>query len=105
MDTTKLTEIATTLGVLGYDPVSAPATPPPELRNVPGDIYLDIVETWGDPERTPLVASAWENGRYFATARDAFRSRRARLVEWTGPTRPPATRSHRSTSASTTCTW
>lgn len=89
MDTTKLTEIATALGVLGYDPSLRLPTPPPELRNVPGDIYLDIVETWGDPERTPLVASAWENGRYFAAAHDALRGRRARLVEWTGPTRPP----------------
>ena len=66
MDTTKLTEIATALGVLGYDPSLRLPTPPPELRNVPGDIYLDIVETWGDPDRTPLVASAWEHGRYFA---------------------------------------
>ena len=87
---TEITELATALGMLGYD------TPERALAHCPRE-FVDVDEhTWGRfaeasdrPEHRIDFHGAFRNGEVFAEADHGLRGRRPQLIEWKGGHRLP----------------
>lgn len=87
---TEITELATALGTLTPDLVSALAGPMPEpLQHVPDEVWKRLVEHHDQGEHHHSFAAAFANGQAFLWADDGLRLRAPKLVEWRGPHRPP----------------
>jgi len=86
---TEVTELATGLGMLGYETLfDALRARPPEVVNVPPE-SLDRAQQEALGTHRGLAETAFENGRAFLEASDGLRGRRPVRVEWKGPHRPP----------------
>jgi hypothetical protein len=87
---TEITEIVTGLGMLGAsDPEAALAARPPELCNVPDEVWCRVRDAARDGSYRQEFAAAFANGAAFLSARDALRGRRPIAIEWRGPKRAP----------------
>jgi len=88
-DRTRVTELGTALGTLGYpDPATALARRPTELR-VDGGTWDHLTALHTSGSLAVEFATAFANGRALLDAPDGLRGRRPMLVEWTGGRRPP----------------
>lgn len=87
---TEVTELVTGLGMLGLESVEAAvAARPPELQNVPDEVWARVADAVADRRWRQEVAAAWANGRAFLAAADGLRGRPPLVVEWRGPTKAP----------------
>ena len=82
---TEVTEVATGLGMLGFDSVERSLVHrPDQLSDVDGGTWARIVGAWEDPRHRADLAGAFRNGQVFLAAEDGLRGRRPLLVEWKG---------------------
>lgn len=88
-DRTTVTELATALGTLPFDSLSAALRAEPAELVVEGGIWALLRRLHASGRYAEEFAAAWANGRAFLEAPDALRGRSPRLVEWTGGRRPP----------------
>ena len=87
---TEITEIATALGMLGYDSVErAMVHRPRELDDVDDATWARLKNVHDDPQHRPDFAGAFRNGEVFLQSDDALRGRRPALIEWKGGHRAP----------------
>ncbi|MGH2706750.1 MAG: hypothetical protein ACRDJK_00445, partial [Actinomycetota bacterium] len=87
---TEITEIATGLGMLGFDDVATALGARPDiLRNVSSTHWQRLVDSYASGEYASQFQQAWENGRAFFFAVDGLRGRDPLLVEWKGVHNPP----------------
>ncbi len=88
-DRTRVTELGTALGTLGFpDPATALARRPPELR-VDAGVWDHLAALHASGALAVEFGTAFANGRALLDAPDGLRGRRPMLVEWTGGRRPP----------------
>ncbi len=89
-DRTFVTEVATGLGMLGGDDVATTiGQRPSTLANVGPDDWDRLAQLWAAGDLTDDFEQGFANGRAFLAAPDALNERAPRIVEWTGPRRPP----------------
>lgn len=86
---TEITEIATALGMLAPDLESAITHRPPELSNIPDEVWTRLVAARATGAHTASFATAFANGNVFLNALDGLRGRSPRIIEWKGPHRNP----------------
>jgi hypothetical protein len=87
---TEITELATGLGMLGYDdPERALVMRPREFVDVDDDTWHRFAAAADRPELRIDFAGAYRNGQVFAEAVDGLRGRRPLSVEWKGGHRIP----------------
>lgn len=87
---TEITELATALGMLGYDsPQRALAHLPREFVDVDQAVWERFAAASDRPEHRIDFQGAFRNGEVFAQASDGLRARRPLLVEWKGGHRIP----------------
>jgi len=83
-----ITEIATGLGMLGFDSLDdAIAERPPELLDVSDLSWSGLSAAWTDRLHRGEFLSAHANGAAFLRAEDGLRGRRPVRIEWRGPAR------------------
>ena len=89
-DRTFVTELATGLGMVGCADVgTAIAERPGAIANLPTEGWDRLEQLWDDGSLRPDFEHGFANGRAFLAAPDALNGRPPRIVEWTGPRRPP----------------
>lgn len=96
-DRTFVTELATGLGMLadastlteGDDVAALVAARPAPMANLTPDDWDRLEQLWRDGAHADDFAHGVANGRAFLAAPDALNGRPPRIVEWTGPRRPP----------------
>jgi hypothetical protein len=88
-DRTTVTELATALGTLPPDSLSASLRARPAALAVPAQTWDLLRRLHASGRFAEEFSAAWANGRAFLSAPDALRGRYPRLVEWTGGRRPP----------------
>ena len=88
-DRTTVTELATALGTLPFDTLSAALRARPAELAVSEQTWEQLSRLHGSGRYAEEFTAAWANGRAFLQAPDALRGRSPRLVEWTGGRRPP----------------
>lgn len=82
---TEITELATGLGMLGFDTVErALVHRPGELVDVDDVTWSRLLDSWADRRYRTDFAGAFRNGQVFGESRDGLRSRRPLLIEWKG---------------------
>ncbi|MDG2111078.1 MAG: hypothetical protein P8N02_00505 [Actinomycetota bacterium] len=87
---TEVTELATALGMLGYDSSRrALLHRPQEFVDVDDEVWERFAAAADRPEYRIDFAGAYRNGEVFAAASDGLRHRRPNLVEWKGGHRIP----------------
>lgn len=87
---TEATEIATALGMLGFESlIAAVDARPSELVNVSFATWDRLTEVIGSGRHQSPAHAAFENGVAFVDAADGLRGRRPVRIEWKGPQRPP----------------
>ena len=87
---TEITELATALGMLGYDsPERALAHRPREFADVDDETWDRFAAASDRPEHRIDFHGAFRNGEVFAMAGDGLRGRRPHLIEWKGGHRLP----------------
>ncbi|MFT7647980.1 MAG: hypothetical protein ACI8Y4_002730 [Candidatus Poriferisodalaceae bacterium] len=87
---TEITELATGLGMLGYDsPERALVRRPREFTDVDDDTWTRFVRTVDAPDHRIDFAGAHANGQAFLCSDDGLRGRRPLLIEWKGSHRAP----------------
>jgi hypothetical protein len=86
----EITEIATGLGMLGFDDVAdALRNRPAELVDVDDAAWARVVTAWEERRHHAEFVAALTNGAVFLSAPDALRGRRPARVEWRGPHQSP----------------
>lgn len=83
---TKVTEVATALGIIGDYGTAADAIAsegPPGIGNLSDEDWADIVEAYRDGELTKEFECAFGNGRHFLEAE--LGAAKPKSVEWRGP--------------------
>ena len=87
---TEITELATALGMLGYDsPERALIHRPREFVDVDDGTWARFAAAADTPEHRIDFAGAFRNGAVFAGADDGLRDRKPVLIEWKGGHRIP----------------
>jgi hypothetical protein len=86
---TEVTEIATALGTLAPDLVTALAMKPARLHYVDDATWARLVAVFETGQHAAQFETAFQNGAALLGAEDGLRGRSPRLVEWKGPHRPP----------------
>ncbi len=87
---TEITEVATALGMLGYDTLErAMVLRPRELTDVDDATWARLREASSDPQYRRDFAGAFRNGELFLRSEDALRGRRPALIEWKGGHKAP----------------
>lgn len=88
-DRTLVTELATALGTLPFDTLTAALRARPAELSVGDDTWERLSALHAQGRHAEDFAGAFANGRAFLQAEDGLRGRHPRLVEWTGGRRPP----------------
>lgn len=89
-DRTFVTELATGLGMLGFDDVGASiAARPATLTDFGSADWDRLARCWDDEVHRADFERGIANGRAFLAAPDALNGRPPRIIEWTGPRRAP----------------
>ena len=87
---TEITEIATALGMLGYDSLErAMVHAPRELGDVDAATWSRLQAAFSDSHYRLDFAGAFRNGEVFLQSEDALRGRRPALIEWKGGHKAP----------------
>lgn len=86
---TEITELSTALGMLSPDLPAGLADRPPQLANVPQEVWDRLVAAHAAGGHDASFTTAFANGKAFLHAEEGLRGRRPLLVEWRGPHRPP----------------
>ena len=88
---TEITELATGLGMLGFDsPAEAIRRLPKQLVDVDEAVWKKFVSAVDEPSHRVDFAGAFRNGQVFLEAKDGLRGRPPLLVEWKGGHRSPS---------------
>jgi hypothetical protein len=83
-----VTELGTGLGMLGDEDVDqALAARSPVMRSLSPEAWDQFGAARAGGAYDAEFHAAWENGRYFLSARDGLRGRRPAVVEWKGAVR------------------
>ncbi len=88
---TEITELATGLGMLGFDsPAEAIRRLPTQLVDVDEAVWKKFVSAVDEPSHRVDFAGAFRNGQVFLEAKDGLRGRPPLLIEWKGGHRSPS---------------
>lgn len=82
---TKVSEIATALGMLRPTLPEAMSHRPTELVGVSDEAWRQLLELYETGAHSKLFAKAFANGRVFARSDRGLRQRHPNTVEWSGP--------------------
>ena len=87
---TEITELATGLGMLGYDnPVEAVSKLPTQFIDVTDRVWEQFAQVVDESSHRVDFAGAYRNGQVFLEADHGLRGRPPRLIEWKGSHRSP----------------
>ena len=87
---TEITELATGLGMLGYDnPAEAVSNLPPQFIDVTDRVWEQFAQVVDESSHRVDFAGAYRNGQVFLEADHGLRGRPPRLIEWKGSHRSP----------------
>ena len=87
---TEITELATGLGMLGYDsPIEAMSQLPRQFVDVTERVWQQFARAVDESPHRVDFAGAYRNGQVFLEADDGLRGRPPLLIEWKGSHRSP----------------
>ena len=91
-DRTKLTELATALGMTGHATLREAIEARPGVLEIEADEWDDLNRILGAGKLAAVAETAFANGAYFASHADGLNGRTPRRIEWSGGRRLPGDR-------------